>query len=305
MSKKLLKDRWNMISRIDKGALFMLLSALAAAFNGALTKLLTDDLSALEIVFFRSIVGMLFLLVMLKHTPTKLAGGKPFMLFLRGVLGFSAMILFFYTIATIPLGMAITLNETSPLFVSILAFFLLKERLSKRAILALFIGFAGVLLITKPIGLTLGYEYFLGVLGGFLAAAAYTTIKKIKHIYDARTIVLSFAITGAVLPLLLFFIAPYITPPESIAFLFTEFVMPSSSQTWLLILLIGIIATLSQWLLTKAYSLSQAGIIGIVSYTNIPFAIGFGYMLGDAFPDFWAFCGIGLIVLGGLLVKRG
>ncbi|MCD6258142.1 MAG: DMT family transporter [Helicobacteraceae bacterium] len=283
----------------------MLLSALAAAFNGALTKLLTDDLSALEIVFFRSIVGMLFLLVMLKHTPTKLAGGKPFMLFLRGVLGFSAMILFFYTIATIPLGMAITLNETSPLFVSILAFFLLKERLSKRAILALFIGFAGVLLITKPIGLTLGYEYFLGVLGGFLAAAAYTTIKKIKHIYDARTIVLSFAITGAVLPLLLFFIAPYITPPESIAFLFTEFVMPSSSQTWLLILLIGIIATLSQWLLTKAYSLSQAGIIGIVSYTNIPFAIGFGYMLGDAFPDFWAFCGIGLIVLGGLLVKRG
>lgn len=294
-----------MISRIDKGALFMLLSALAAAFNGALTKLLTDDLSALEIVFFRSIVGMLFLLVMLKHTPTKLAGGKPFMLFLRGVLGFSAMILFFYTIATIPLGMAITLNETSPLFVSILAFFLLKERLSKRAILALFIGFAGVLLITKPIGLTLGYEYFLGVLGGFLAAAAYTTIKKIKHIYDARTIVLSFAITGAVLPLLLFFIAPYITPPESIAFLFTEFVMPSSSQTWLLILLIGIIATLSQWLLTKAYSLSQAGIIGIVSYTNIPFAIGFGYMLGDAFPDFWAFCGIGLIVLGGLLVKRG
>ena len=294
-----------MISRIDKGALFMLLSALAAAFNGALTKVLTDDLSALEIVFFRSIVGMLFLLVMLKHTPTKLAGGKPFMLFLRGVLGFSAMILFFYTIATIPLGMAITLNETSPLFVSILAFFLLKERLSKRAILALFIGFGGVLLITKPIGLTLGYEYFLGVLGGFLAAAAYTTIKKIKHIYDARTIVLSFAITGAVLPLLLFFIAPYITPPEAIAFLFTEFVMPSSSQTWLLILLIGIIATLSQWLLTKAYSLSQAGIIGIVSYTNIPFAIGFGYMLGDAFPDFWAFCGIGLIVLGGLLVKRG
>lgn len=295
-----------MLSRIDKGALFMLLSALVAAFNGALTKMLTDDLSALEIVFFRSIVGMLFLLVMLKHTPTKLAGGEPFMLFLRGMLGFSAMILFFYTIATIPLGMAITLNETSPLFVSILAFFLLKERLSPTAILALFIGFGGLLLITKPIGLTtLGYEYFLGVLGGFLAAAAYTTIKKIKHIYDARTIVLSFTITGTLLPLLLFFMAPYISPPESIAFLFAEFVMPSTVKTWSLILLIGIIATLSQWLLTKAYSLSKAGIIGIVSYTNIPFAIGFGYMLGDAFPDLWTFCGIGLIVLGGLLVKKG
>jgi len=294
-----------MLSRIDKGAIFMLLSALVAAFNGALTKTLTNDLSALEIVFFRSIVGMFFLLVMLKHTPTKLAGGAPFMLFLRGLFGFSAMILFFYTIATIPLGMAITLNETSPLFVSILAFFLLKERLSGRAIIALFIGFAGLLLITKPVGLTLGYEYFLGVLGGFLAAAAYTTIKQIKHIYDARTIVLSFAITGTLLPLLLFFIAPYINPPESIAFLFAEFVMPSSFNTWFLILLIGTISTLSQWLLTKAYSLSKAGIIGIVSYTNIPFAIGFGFMLGDAFPDFWTFCGIGLIILGGLLVKKG
>ncbi|MDA3908755.1 MAG: DMT family transporter [Sulfurimonas sp.] len=294
-----------MLSKIDRGAMFMLLSALVAAFNGALTKTLTDDLSALEIVFFRSIVGMLFLLVMLKHTPTKLAGGEPFMLFLRGVLGFSAMILFFYTIATIPLGIAITLNETSPLFVSILAFFLLKERLSPRAIIALFIGFGGLLLITKPVGLTLGYEYFLGVLGGFLAASAYTTIKQIKHIYDARTIVLSFTITGTLLPLLLFFIAPYITPPEPIAFLFAEFVMPSTIKTWSLILLIGIIATLSQGLLTKAYSLSKAGIIGIVSYTNIPFAIGFGYMLGDAFPDFWTFCGIGLIALGGLLVKKG
>ncbi|MCJ7765525.1 MAG: DMT family transporter [Thiovulaceae bacterium] len=283
----------------------MLLSALISAFNGAITKTLTDDLSALEIVFFRNIVGMLFLLMMLKHTPTKLPGGEPVLLVLRGLLGFSAMVLFFYTIATIPLGMAITLNETSPLFVSILAFFLLKERLSATAILALFIGFGGLLLITKPVGLTLGYEYFLGVLGGFLAAAAYTTIKKIKHIYDARTIVLSFTITGTILPLLLFFIAPYITPPEPIAFLFAEFVMPSTVKVWSLILLIGIISTISQWLLTKAYSLSKAGIVGIVSYTNIPFAIGFGYMLGDAFPDFWTFCGIGLIVLGGLLVKRG
>lgn len=294
-----------MINRIDRGALFMLLSALAAALNGALTKMLTNDMSALEIVFFRSIVGMLFLFVMLKHTPTKLPGGEPFMLFLRGLLGFSAMVIFFYTIATIPLGMAITLNETSPLFVSILAFFLLKERLSKTAILALFIGFAGVVFITKPVGLSLGYEYFLGVLGGFLAAAAYTTIKKIKNIYDARTIVLSFAITGVVLPLILFFIAPYINPPKSIAFLFAEFIMPTSFHVWVLILLIGSIATLSQWLLTKAYSLSQAGIIGIVSYTNIPFAIGFGYMMGDAFPDFWTFCGIALIILGGLLVKKG
>ena len=66
----------------------------------------------------------------------------------------------------------------------------------------------------------------------------------------------------------------------------------------------AIISTLSQWLLTKAYSLTKASIIGVVGYTNIPFAIGFGYMLGDAFPDFLTFAGIGLIILGGILVGK-
>lgn len=283
----------------------MLLSALISALNGAIAKILSQDISALEIVFFRNVLGVLFLLVMLKHTPTRLPGGKIHLLILRGLLGFSAMILFFYTITAIPLGVAITLNKTSPLFVTILAFFLLKERLSLKALFALIAGFIGVLMITKPIGLTLGYEHFLGVLGGFLAAAAYTTIKKIKHIYDARVIVLSFMATGSVIPLFLFLIAPSVRAPEALAFLFVDFHLPATLKIWTLILLIGIISTLSQWLLTKAYSLSNAGVIGIVSYTNIPFAIGFGYMLGDAFPDFWTFCGIGLIVLGGLLVKKG
>lgn len=294
-----------MLSKVDRGVLFMLVSALISALNGAIAKVLSEEISALEIVFFRNLLGVLFILMMLKHTPTKLPGGQLHLLILRGLLGFSAMILFFYTITTIPLGVAITLNKTSPLFVSILAFFLLQEHLDKKGLIALFIGFIGVLLITKPTGLSFSYEHLLGILGGFFAAAAYTTIKKIKHIYDARVIVLSFMTTGAVAPLLLFLIAPYIDAPEAVSFLFVDFLLPESSKVWALILAMGLISTLSQWLLTKAYSLSRAGIIGVVSYTNIPFAIGFGYMLGDLFPDFWTFCGIGLIVLGGLLVKKG
>ena len=73
---------------------------------------------------------------------------------MRGVFGFIAMILFFYTITIIPLGEAITLNKTSPLFVSILAYYLLKEHLSKETIFALLIGFIGVVFITKPFGVT-------------------------------------------------------------------------------------------------------------------------------------------------------
>ena len=293
-----------MINTIDRGILFMLLSALVSALNGALAKILTDDLSSMELVFFRNVLGVFIILYTLKHTPPTLTGGKFHLLFMRGFFGFSAMILFFYTIATIPLGEAITLNKTSPLFVSILAFYLLKEHLSKRAILALLVGFFGIIFITKPFGMSISYEHFLGILGGFFAAAAYATIKKIKDIYDTRVIMLSFMGVGTLFPIIFFMLAPYVNEPESLSFLFAEFQGEYEFKVWVFIGFMALISTLSQWLLTKAYSMSKASIIGVISYTNIPFSIGFGWMLGDAFPDFWTFTGIGLIILGGILVSK-
>ncbi len=280
----------------------MLGSALISALNGAIAKILSEDMSAMEIVFFRNMIGIVLILMTLKHTPPKLTGGKFHLLFTRGFFGFSAMILFFYTITTIPLGEAITLNKTSPLFVSLMAYYILGERLSKQTLFALLVGFLGIVFITKPFDMQVSYEHILGILGGFFAAAAYTTIKKIKNIYDSRVIVLSFVGVGTLLPALLFSIAPFVEAPKGLSFLLPEFIVPHSLNLWLIIVFMAIISTLSQWLLTKAYSSSNLSIIGVISYTNIPFAIGFGWMLGDAFPDSLTFSGIGLIVLGGILV---
>lgn len=293
-----------MLSKIDTGVLYMLAGALISAMNGALTKILADEMSALEIVFFRNLLGVALILYALKHTAPKLSGGRFYVLISRGVYGFLAMILFFYTITVIPLGEAITLNKTSPLFVSILAYYLLKEHLSLNTIFALIIGFLGIILIVKPFGFTISYAHFLGILGGFFAAAAYTTIKKIKDIYDSRVIVLSFVGIGTLLPALLFLVAPYVEAPEAISFMFPLFVMPETTYVWSLIIFMGLISTLSQWLLTKAYSASKVSIIGVISYTNIPFAIVFGWMLGDALPDFYTYLGIGLIIFGGILVGK-
>lgn len=282
----------------------MLLGALISAFNGAIAKILSDDMSALEMVFFRNIIGVALILYVLRIKPPTLNGGKIHLLFMRGLFGFTAMILFFYTITVIPLGEAITLNKTSPFFVSILAFYLLDEHLSKRAILALLVGLGGIVLITKPFGMIISYAHFLGILGGLFAALAYATIKKIKDIYDSRVIVLSFVGIGSLLPAVLFLISPYIEAPDAIGFLFPVFIMPNTLNVWFLIVFMAVISTISQWLLTKAYSASKASIIGVISYTNIPFAIGFGFLLGDEFPDFWTYAGIGLIVLGGVLVSK-
>ena len=292
------------LKKIDNGILFMLASALISALNGALAKILSSEMPALEIVFFRNMIGVALILYALKHTPPKLLGGKFHLLFTRGLFGFTAMILFFYTITIIPLGEAITLNKTSPLFVAVLAYYILGEELSKKSVFALFIGFIGIVFITQPFSMSISYEHILGVLGGFFAAAAYATIKKIKDIYDSRIIVLSFVGVGSALPALLFLLAPFVEAPASLSFLFPEFIVPASLSIWLLISFMALISTLSQWLLTKAYSASNLSVIGVISYTNIPFAIGFGFMLGDAFPNSMTFFGIALIILGGILVGK-
>jgi len=265
----------------------MLLSAFISALNGATAKLLADNIDAFEMVFYRNLIGMIIILYALKHTPPILKSGKFHLLILRGIFGTSAMLLFFYTITTIPLGEAITINKTSPFFVTILAFYLMDEKININTMIALIVGFIGIILIVKPFGIVFSYDHILGILGGFCAAAAYATIKKIKNIYDTRIIMLSFMGIGTIIP-----------------FFFIELRIYDNYMIWVLIIFMAIISTLSQWLLTKAYSLSAASIIGVVSYTNIPFAIGFGWMLGDTFPDFWTFAGIGLIVLGGILVGK-
>ncbi|XOB61057.1 DMT family transporter [Campylobacterota bacterium DY0563] len=281
------------LKSIDKGVLFMLISALFGALNGAVAKFLSQSMDPIEIVFYRNLIGVFIILFSLKKFSVSVDVSKLHLLVLRGLFGALAMVLFFYTIATIPLGEAVILNKTSPFFVTILAYYLMKETINLKTFFALIIGFAGILFIMKPFGVEVSHEHFLGVLGGFFAAAAYATIKKIKDIYDARLIMLSFMGVGMLIPLILCLFTPY-----------ASFQMHTQIWVWALVLLMAVISTASQWFLTRAYSISKASIIGVVSYTNIPFAIGFGVLLGDVFPDIYTFIGIILIVTGGILVTK-
>jgi drug/metabolite transporter (DMT)-like permease len=70
------KDVEILFRDIDKDILFMLFSALISALNGAVAKILSDDMSAMEIVFFKNIIGIILILITLKHTPSKLTGGN-------------------------------------------------------------------------------------------------------------------------------------------------------------------------------------------------------------------------------------
>ncbi len=284
----------------NRGILLMLLAALSFGFMGGFAKELSTVIPPLEVTFFRNVFGVIFVAGTLWRYPLKQTGGKPWLLLFRGSIGFLALLAYFYDFAHIPLGEAVTYNKTSPIFVAVFAYFFLGERLSRWGWVAVGLGFVGIVLIAQPEGGALDKYDLLGIFSGAGAALAYTSIRELRRYYDTRAIVLSFMGVGTIGPMILMAVSPYVALP-SLDFLFAVFVMPQGIA-WLWVAAVGTFATLSQLLMTQAYALSPAGIVGTVSYSNIVFAVFIGMVLGDPFPDPVTLLGIGLVVASGLLV---
>lgn len=290
------------IIELNNGVKYMLLASFSFAIMGAFVKLASESMSSLEVVFFRNIFGVVLIGYMLYKTPMKHKGGKPFLLFFRGLMGFLALLAYFYNIANIPLGDAVTFSKTAPIFTAIFAWAFLKEKLSITAWLAVFIGFGGILLITQPSGVEFTKYDLLGIFSGVGAALAYTSVRELRNYYDTRAIVLSFTLVGTIGPVILFILSKYFYLSE-LDFMMGEFIVPDKI-TWIYVVGLGVLGTLSQYYMTKAYGETKAGIVGAVSYTNIVFAIFVGTLLGDSLPDFITTCGIVLIVGAGIMVAR-
>ena len=292
----------NRLKNLNKGVQYMLIASFTFAIMGAFAKLASESMSSLEVVFFRNIAGVFLVGLAVLKTPMKHKGGKPFLLFFRGFMGFVALLAFFYNIAHISLGDAMTYSKTSPIFTAIFAWLFLSEKLSYKAWLAVFVGFVGILFITQPSGVGFSKYDMLGIFSGVGAALAYTSVRELKSYYDTRAIVLSFMGVGTLGPILLFLISPYLNYPE-LDFILAKFIMPEGI-VWFFVLAMGLFATLSQVLMTKAYGETKAGIVGAVSYTNILFSIIVGLFLGDALPSLLTTFGIMLIVFAGVMVAR-
>lgn len=286
--------------KIDAGIRYMLFASLMFALMGAFAKMLSSNLPSIEVVFFRNVFGFFLVAATVFKKPMTHTGGKPFLLLFRGLMGFLALLAFFYNIGHIPLGDAMTYSKTSPIFTALFAWLFLKEALGVRGWLALAIGFIGIVLIAKPTGMMLDKTAWLGIFSGVGAALAYTSVRELRQYYDTRAIVLSFMGVGTVGPLVLMALSPYVAT-EELDMLFASFVMPTKTE-WGYIIMLGIFATLAQIYMTKAYGATQAGVVGAVSYSNILFSIMVGLLIGDPFPDPITWGGIGLIVTAGIIV---
>ena len=270
----------------------MLVAGALFATMGVFAKLLAGQFSGAELSLYRSLVGLLVVGAFVVWKRQSLV--TPFWRghFWRGLTGTISLIGYFYAMTKLPLATAITLNYTSPLWLTLLSTLLLGERFRPRLVLAIVVGFAGIALLLRPtLSSDNGHAGIIGLASGFFAACAYVNVKKLGDAGEPEwRVVFYFALAGT--------IGSAITQ----AFVEHTFHPVNTGNMWQLLAL-GIAATGAQLAMTRAYHSGNTLVVGAFAYSTVLFATLAGIVMFDEILPPIAWLGMGVIVASGLLAK--
>ena len=284
-----------------KGIFYMLLAALGFSLMGGSAKLLKGSFNTGQLVFFRNLVGAIGLAAAFIIKPPVNKGGKFHWLVFRGFMGTVALYTLLYCVLHLPLSTAMTYNLSSAVFIALFSFLLFREYHGRFVLLAVVVGFLGMLLVYKPNMHFYWYYHAVGLLSGIVSAIAYITLGKLAPYYDPRVIVSSFIFCGVLLPSL-FMITGWLAHIHNDDFFFIEWKWPKGKE-WIYITWLGLAALFGQYFVTKAYGADKAGIVSVFGYANIIFSVFIGMALGDAFPDIISWAGICCIIFSGIIIS--
>lgn len=262
----------------------MFLSTLAFSIANILVKKVSH-IPAMEVVFFRCSIATLFCFIGLYRAKADWKGSNRSVLFLRGFFGTTALFLFFTTLQNIPLASAMTIQYLSPIFTSVIAIFVLSEKVKGPQWLFYAIAFSGVLLIERFDPRLSPWFLALGVASAFCSGVAYNLVRSLREKEHPLTVVLHFQMTGAIAGLISIFFA-WRTP---------------EGMDWVYLVLIAIFSQLGQIFLTSALQKEAVAGVAIVNYTGLIYALLIGSIWFGESQSTEVFSGMLLVVFGVLL----
>ena len=269
------------------GALWMLVAGFLFGCMGVFVKLGAHYFSNIELVFYRCFIGLLIIYAILRQRSGTLSTPHWKGHLWRGVSGSIALLLFFYCITVLPLATAVTLNYTSPLFLTILMMMLVKERFHAPLIIAIALGFVGMILLLHP---TLERNQIipglLGLISGFFAGIAMLNVRELGRSGEPEwRIVFYFSLIATLI--------------SGAAMLF-DTIHPITMDSLPILLGLGSSATLAQLALTRAYCTGKTLVASSLSYSAVVFASLFGMLLwGETLP-LSGWLGMALVVASGV-----
>ena len=276
-------------------ALWMVLASFLFASMAVGIKFASNSFSTFELIFYRGIVSVIFMGIVVRARGATLRTPVPMMHLWRSTIGVLSLSSWFYAIAHLPLATAMTLNYMSGVWVAafIVGGALLYGQSEKQGPLlgTVMLGFVGVVMTLRP---TIDHnQLFAGVIGllsGMGAALAYMQVTALGKVGEPeeRTV---------------FYFSVGTTVVGVVGMLFTE-VTPWAEVRWqdaAWVVPIGILASLGQWSMTRAYRKGSTLVVASMQYSGIVFAVIFSLLIfGDTIaPMGWA--GIAVIVTSGVL----
>jgi len=266
---------------------YMVLATFFFALMNVSVKILAH-LPPAEVAFYRSIVSLSLSYGLIRYSGLRLPGKNIRTLLLRGLFGSSSLLLYFITLQRMPLASAVTLQFLSPIFTTVLGIFLVKEKVKPLQWLFFAMAFAGVLVIQ-------GFDYRVSpgdVLIGFAASVfsglAYNTIRKLR---DSEH------------PFIIVFYFPFVSLPITGGLTFFHYV-PPRGWDWFFLILIGCMAQIAQYFMTRAYQVDDLSKVSSLKYLGVIYALVFGYLFFDEKFTWHVYLGI-FIVLAGVVLNLG
>lgn len=273
-------------SHLVKAIVFLTCSAFLFSVMGVCIRFASHTVDNATVVFFQNFVGLLiFLPLIFNKGISFFKTEKLWMHTWRSVAGLTAMYGFFYAIAHLKLSNAMVFTYSSPIFIPLIAWLFLKEKVTQSMLLAAAIGFIGVLCVAKPDSGLFNLMSLIGLSASFLAAMAFVTVRALTQTEPPERIVFYFCLIGTLISMVPMFWhwRPYTL--TELGYLIAA----------------GLLANTSQLFLSNAYKLAPAGQIGPVNYIAIFFAGLWGFIFWQEVPDLYSLLGLGLIFCGILL----
>jgi drug/metabolite transporter (DMT)-like permease len=271
----------------------ILASTLFLSLNGVCIKFAGQEADVFQIVFVRSLAGLTLCILFARGDVKSLVGVNRPLLALRGFVGVFAMVLAFYAFTVLPVAEATVILFIKPVFVSLLAWAFLRERLSSRKLACVAVSFTGVLLVAQPGGL-FGTAATLPLLG--VAAALGGAF------FAAGTMVMVRALGSRERALSPIFYLNLFTTCGTGAFAAMHWTW-GSWRLWAILLAIGVLTHLGQYCMTRGLTMESAGRGSAVGYIQVVFATAWGMLFFAEYPDLLAVCGA-LVIMAGTLGLR-
>jgi drug/metabolite transporter (DMT)-like permease len=262
------------------------ISALLFSVMGICIRYASHTVDNYTIVFFRNVVGLiLFLPFIFKQGMGFVKTEKLWMHTWRSIVGLAAMYGFFYAIAHLKLSNAMVFTYSSPIFIPLIAWLFLKEKVTTAMLCAAGLGFIGVFCVAKPDQGLLNWISIVGISSSLLASMAFVTVRALTQTEPPERIVFYFCLIGSLLSVIPMF---WVWRPYHLYELF-------------FLISAGILANVSQIFMSHAYRLAPAGQIAPINYIAIIFAGIWGFLLWNEVPDLYSVIGFGIILLAILL----